>query len=97
MTILADIGATALYLLFIWLGAAIVCSRLSNAKGYGEKPGLATGLLLSFIAVIVWLVWPAKAASRWKLQGPIPKRGGGGGETVAEARAHAADSEQGSS
>ena len=71
MTILADIGATALYLLFIWLGAAIICSLLSNAKGYGEKPGLATGLLLSAAGILVWLVFPARQGSRWKEQGPV--------------------------
>ena len=95
MTSLAVIGATALYLLFIWLASAIAASWLSDRKGYGEKPGLATGLLLTFVGVIVWLVWPAKAASRWKIQGPIPKRGGGG-ETVAEARAAQAEDEKSS-
>jgi hypothetical protein len=85
MTAFALLGATGLYLLFIWLASAIAASWLSDRKGYGEKPGLATGLLLSVIGVVVWLVWPAKAASRWKIQGPIPKRGA---ETVAEARAH---------
>jgi hypothetical protein len=92
-SVIAVIGAKALYFLLIWLASAITASWLSDRKGYGEKPGLATGLLLSFIGVIVWLVWPARAASRWKIQGPIPKRGGGG-ETVAEARAAAADSEK---
>jgi hypothetical protein len=98
MTLLALIGAKALYLLIIWLASAIAASWLSDRKGYGEKPGLATGLLLSAIGVVVWLVWPAKAASRWKVQGPIPKRGGGG-ETVAEARAaqQASESSEGSS
>jgi hypothetical protein len=98
MTLLALIGAKALYLLIIWLASAIAASWLSDRKGYGEKPGLATGLLLSAIGVLVWLVWPAKAASRWKVQGPIPKRGGGG-ETVAEARAaqQASESSEGSS
>ena len=83
MTVLATIGATALYLTFIWLGSAIVASWLSNRKGYGERPGLAAGLLLSAIGVVIWLVWPAKPDSRWKLQGPL----GRGGKTVAEARA----------
>jgi hypothetical protein len=89
MTVFALLGATGLYLLFIWLASAIAASWLSDRKGYGEKPGLATGLLLSFIAVVIWLVWPAKSVSRWAIQGPIPKRGG---ETVAEARAHEAES-----
>ncbi len=92
MTLFALIGVKALYLFIAWLLSAIVASWLSDRKGYGEKPGLATGILLSFIGVIVWLVWPARAASRWKIQGPIPKRGGGG-ETVAEARAAQAEAE----
>jgi hypothetical protein len=33
----------------------------------------------------VWLVWPAKPTSRWKLQGALPF--GKGGKSVAEARA----------
>jgi hypothetical protein len=86
MTVFALLGATALYLLFAWLASAIAASWLSDRKGYGERPGLATGLLLSIIAVIVWLFWPAKPDSRWKLQGPLPRRGGRG-QTVAEARA----------
>jgi hypothetical protein len=90
MTLFALLGAKALYLLFIWLASAIAASWLSDRKGYGEKPGLATGLLLTFVGVIIWLVWPAKDASRWKVQGPIPKRGGGG-ETVAEAQARASE------
>jgi hypothetical protein len=95
-SVIALIGAKALYFLIIWLLSAIIASWLSDRKGYGEKPGLATGLLLSFIGVIVWLVWPARAASRWKIQGAIPKRGGGG-ETVAEALAAQAEADAGSS
>ena len=45
--VVAAIGAKALYLTFAWLGSAIVASWLSNRKGYGERPGLAAGLLLS--------------------------------------------------
>jgi hypothetical protein len=83
MSVLAVIGAKALYLTFIWLGSGIVASWLSDRKGYGEKPGLAVGLLLSAVGVIVWLVWPAKEDSRWKVQGPL----GRGRKTLAEARA----------
>jgi hypothetical protein len=90
-TVFALIGVKALYLLIIWLLSAIAASWLSDRKGYGERPGLATGLLLSFVGVIVWLVWPARAASRWKIQGPIPRRGGGDGATVAEVRAAQAE------
>jgi hypothetical protein len=85
MTVFALIGSTALYLLYGWLISAIVASWLSDRKGYGEKPGLAAGLLLTAVGVLIWLVWPAKPDSRWKLQGPLPF--GKGGKTVAEARA----------
>jgi hypothetical protein len=74
MTVLALIGAKALYLLWAWLAAAIVCSLLSARKGYGEKPGLATGLLLSAVGILIWLAWPARKDSLWKTEGVIPKR-----------------------
>jgi hypothetical protein len=74
MTILAVIGAKALWLLYIWLASAIVASWLSNRKGYGESPGLATGLLLSAVGVLIWLFWPARAESRWKTEGVLPRR-----------------------
>jgi hypothetical protein len=80
---LAVIGAKALWLAYLWLASAIVASYLSARKGYGEKIGLAFGLLLSVVGVIIWLVWPARADSRWKLQGVF----GTGGKTVAELRA----------
>ncbi|HEU0315951.1 MAG TPA: hypothetical protein VFR49_01400 [Solirubrobacteraceae bacterium] len=76
MTVLALIGAKALYFLFAWLISAVVASWLSERKGYGERPGLATGLLLSLVAIPVWLLWPARAGSRWKLDGPLPRRRG---------------------
>jgi hypothetical protein len=83
----AAFGAWTLVLLYAWLLSGIVCSYLANRKGYGERPGLATGLLLSVIGAIIWLLWPPRADSRWKLQGPLPFGPGGSGETVAEARA----------
>ena len=84
MTVVALIGANALWLLYVWLLSAIGASYISNRKGYGEKPGLVTGLLLSALALLVWLLIPAKSASRWKLDGAF---GRGSGKTVAEARA----------
>jgi len=84
MTLIALLGAKALFLLYGWLVSAILASYLSNRKGYGEKFGLVSGLLLSFAAVIIWLLWPAKADSRWNLQGPF---GRGDGRTVAQLRA----------
>jgi hypothetical protein len=80
---LAVIGAKALWFTYLWLASAIVASYLSHRKGYGEKLGLAFGLLLSLLGALIWLVWPAKSDSRWKLQGPF----GSGGKTVAELRA----------
>ena len=74
--VLADLGVKALYLTYLWLISCVVCSWLSDRKGYGEKPGLTTGLLTSAIGVVIWLLWPAKAESRWKVQGALPKRGG---------------------
>ena len=82
--VIAAIGAKALYLLYAWLASAIIGSYLSERKGYGPKVGLAAGLLLSVVGAILFLLWPARRDSRWKLQGPFGK---GGGKTVAEARA----------
>lgn len=90
MTVIAVLGMKALWLLYAWLASAIIAAWLSERKGYGEKPGLASGLLLSVIGVLIWLVWPARRDSRWKLQGPFGK---GDGKTVAEARAERAGGE----
>jgi hypothetical protein len=57
----------------VWLLSAIGCSQLSRLKGYGEKPGLGTGLLLSVIGIIVWLVFPSRPDSRWRT---LFRRGG---------------------
>jgi hypothetical protein len=91
-TVIALLGAKALWLTYIWLASCIIGSWLSDRKGYGEKPGLATGLLLTALAIPIWLLWPARQDSRWKVQGPIPRRGA---PTVAEARAelHRRDTE----
>ena len=86
--VIALLGSKALWLLYLWLGSAIVAQWLSSRKGYGEKAGLVSGLLTSFVAVIVWLLIPARRDSRWKLQGPL---GRGEGQTVAQARAEHAE------
>ncbi len=83
MDFLGVIGSGALWLMYLWLASAIAASYLSARKGYGEKLGLAFGMLLSVVGVLVWLIWPAKPDSRWKLQGIF----GTGGKTVAELRA----------
>jgi hypothetical protein len=61
--IVAAMGSKAFWLLYIWLASAWAASWLSDRKGYGEKWGLGTGLLLSAIGVLIWLVIPAKATS----------------------------------
>jgi hypothetical protein len=70
MIVFGLLGAKALYLVFAWLLSSIVASYLSERKGYGERPGLASGLLLNAIGVIIWLVWPARPESLWKKIGP---------------------------
>lgn len=74
MTVLAVIGAKALYLMYAWLASAIVASYLSSRKGYGERPGLASGMLLFVVGVIIWLFVPAKPGSKWKEIGPFRRR-----------------------
>ena len=71
--ILATVGALALYLLFAWLISAILASYLSGRKGFGERIGLAFGMILAPIGVLIWLVWPAKPDSNWKVLGPFGK------------------------
>ena len=68
---LAVIGTAALWLTFVWLGSAIIASRFSDAKGYGEKWGLVTGTVLSVLGAFVWAVWPPREISRWKLHGGL--------------------------
>jgi hypothetical protein len=76
MTMFSVIGATALYLLFAWLISAAASSWLSERKGYGERPGLAAGLLLSVLGAVIWLLLPARPDSVWKREGAIPHRAG---------------------
>ena len=82
------IGATALWLMYAWLLAAIVASYLSGRKGYSERAGLAAGLVLHVIGVIIWLVIPAKPHSKWKTVGPFGRRKA---EDIAPRAAAAAD------
>jgi hypothetical protein len=75
--VFALLGATALYLTFAWLASAIVASYLSERKGYGQRLGLAAGLLLTVIGPILMLLLPPKTGSTWKRLGPFgttPKR-----------------------
>jgi hypothetical protein len=61
--LLAAIGSKAFWLLYVWLASAWIASSLSSRKGYGEKWGLGTGLLLSAIGVVIWLIVPARSTS----------------------------------
>jgi hypothetical protein len=74
MTVVALIGAKGLYLLFAWLLSAAAASWLSERKGYGERLGLAFGLLLSVVGVLIALALPGRPGSRWKEEGPLPRR-----------------------
>jgi hypothetical protein len=94
MIVFALLGSKALYLTYIWLASAIAASWLSERKGYGAKPGLASGLILTFVGLIIWIVWPSRSDSKWKLQGPIPRRGA---QTVASLRAQEGDAGKGPS
>ena len=72
--VFALLGSTALYLTYLWLLSAVAAQWLSERKGYGSKPGLASGLLLTVVGLIIWLFVPARPGSRWKTQGPLPRR-----------------------
>jgi hypothetical protein len=78
MVVFAAIGAKALYLLFLWLLSAAAASWLADRKGYGERVGLTFGLLLSAIGLLIVLLLPARPGSRWKVEGPLPRRSGRG-------------------
>jgi len=74
----AVIGESALYLLYGWLISAIIASYLSGKKGYGERIGLACGLLLSVLAVLIWLFVPSKPTSDWGRKKAARKAGRAG-------------------
>jgi hypothetical protein len=74
MTVVALIGAKGLYLLFAWLLSAAAAAWLADRKGYGERVGLAFGLLLSVVGFLIVLVLPGRPGSRWKEEGPLPRR-----------------------
>ena len=71
MTVFALLGSTALWLLYSWLAAAIIASYLSGRKGYGERVGLASGLLLNLVGAVIWLFVPPRRESLWKKVGPF--------------------------
>jgi hypothetical protein len=84
MTLFATIGATGLYLLFLWLVSAALGSWVSQRKGYGERVGLTFGLLLTAVGLLIVLLLPGRPGSAWREDGWLPPmrrrraRGGSG-------------------
>lgn len=74
MTVVALIGAKGLYLLFAWLISAAAAAWLAERKGYGERTGLAFGLLLSVAGLLIVLILPGRPGSRWREEGALPRR-----------------------
>ena len=68
------IGPTALYLLFAWLISAAAAAWLAERKGYGERLGLMLGLLLSVPGLLITLLLPGRAGSKWRTDGRLPRR-----------------------
>ena len=75
MTIFALIGMKGLYLLFAWLLSAAIGGWVAERKGYGERVGLAFGLLLTVAGLLIVLILPGRPGSLWKTEGALPKRG----------------------
>jgi hypothetical protein len=75
VAIFATIGMKGLYLLFAWLLSAAIGGWVADRKGYGERLGLAFGLLLTVVGLVIVLLLPGRPGSLWKLEGPRPKRG----------------------
>jgi hypothetical protein len=74
IVVFALLGAKALYLLFVWLLSAAIASWVSDRKGYGERVGLAFGLILSAIGLLIVLLLPGRPGSKWKTEGWLPRR-----------------------
>jgi hypothetical protein len=74
VAILALIGVKGLYLLFAWLLSAAIGAWMTERKGYGERVGLAFGLLLTVVGLLLVLLLPGRPGSLWKTEGPLPRR-----------------------
>jgi hypothetical protein len=74
VVVLALIGPKGLYLLFAWLLSAAIGAWMSERKGYGERVGLAFGLLLTVVGLLCVILLPGRPGSLWKTEGPLPRR-----------------------
>jgi hypothetical protein len=74
VAIIATIGIKGLYLLFAWLLSAAIGGWMAERKGYGERLGLAFGLLLTVVGLLIVLILPGRPGSLWKTDGPLRKR-----------------------
>jgi hypothetical protein len=75
MLAFANIGAAALYLLFIWLLSAAAAAWMAERKGYTERVGLLFGLVLSIIGLVIVCLLPGRPGSTWKTEGWFPNPG----------------------
>ena len=64
-TVIALIGPKALYFMYAWLISGLIASTAAALKGYSERAGLATGLLLSLVGAVIWMFFPWRRDSRW--------------------------------
>ena len=74
IVVFALIGAKALYLTFAWLLSAAIAAVVSERKGYGERVGLAFGLILTVAGLLIVLLLPGRPGSKWKTEGWLPRR-----------------------
>lgn len=75
LVLAADVGSKALYAVYIWLASAAFAAELSRSKGYGEKLGLGTGLILTILGPIIWLIVPPRDENaEWHDRKPWQRR-----------------------
>jgi hypothetical protein len=74
VAIIALIGVKGLYLLFAWLLSAAIGAWMTERKGYGERVGLALGLLLTVVGLLLAVLLPGRPGSLWKTEGRLPRR-----------------------
>jgi hypothetical protein len=64
--VVAVIGSKAIYFLYAWLIGCMLASTAAGLKGYSERVGLASGLLLSLLGGVIWMFFPWRRESRWE-------------------------------